>query len=58
MKCSNEISRRGNDNDDHFKGTFSIALDGFVFFGQLLKAHEIKKSLVNDVYFVCPSQER
>ena len=57
MKCSNEISCRGNDSDYHFKGIFSIVLNGFVFLGQLLKAKEIKKSLVNDVNFICPSQK-
>ena len=29
-----------------------------VFLGQPLKANEIKKSLVNIVLFVCPSQKR
>ena len=33
-------------------------LNGFVFLGQPLKANEIKKSLVNIVLFVCPSQKR
>ena len=58
MKCRNEISRQGNDIDNHFKGIFSIVLNGFVFLGQLLKANEIKKSLVNNFYFVFPSQKR
>ena len=40
------------------KDFFSIVLNGFVFLGQLLKANEIKKSLVNDAYFVHPSQKR
>ena len=48
----------GNDNDYHLKGIFSFVLNGFVFFVQLLKANEIKKSLVDDVYFVCPSQKK
>ena len=61
MKCSTEISRWGNDNDYHFKGIFSIiVLNGFVFFFflQLLRANKIKISLVNDVYFECPSQKK
>ena len=45
IKCSNEISRPGNDNDYHLKRIFSIVLNGFVFFVQLLKANEIKKSI-------------
>ena len=57
MKCSNEISCRANDNDYHFKGIFSIVLNGFVFLVQLPKANDIKKSLVNDVYSVCPSRK-
>ena len=57
MKCSNEISCRANNNDYHFKGIFSIVLNGFVFLVQLPKANDIKKSLVNDVYSVCPSRK-
>ena len=58
IKYSNEISRRGNDIDYHFKAIFSIVLNGFVFFLRLLKANEIKKSLADGVYFLCPSQKR
>ena len=32
MKCSNEISCWGNDDDNYFKGIFSIVLNGFVSF--------------------------
>ena len=56
IKCSNEISCWGYHDDYHFKGIISIVLNGFVFFVQLLKAKEIKKSLVNDVYFLCASK--
>ena len=41
IQCSNEIGRRGTGNDYHLKGIFSIVLNGFVFFVQLLKASEI-----------------
>ena len=58
MKGSNEIGRQVNDSDSHFKGIFSIVLNRFVFLLQLFRANEIKKSLVDDVYFVSPSQKK
>ena len=53
IKYSNEISRRGNDNDYHLKGIFSIVLNGFVFFVQLLKPMKLRNHwLITSILFV------
>ena len=57
MKCSNEISCQGDDNDYHFKGMFSLIFNGFVFVAELDKPNKFERSLACDVCFVCPSQK-
>ena len=57
MKCSDEISCQGNDNDFNFKGLFfPISFNGFVFLAELDKPNDIERSLACDFYFVCANQ--
>ena len=44
MKCSNELSCQGNDNDYYFKGMFFHFFNGFVFLSELDKPNEFEKS--------------
>ena len=57
MKCNNEISCKGNDNDSHFKGMFPVFHYGFDFLGELDKLNEFQESLARDVHFVCATQK-
>ena len=52
MKCSNEISFQGNDNDYHFKGMFFHFFNGSVSLAEFDEANEFERSLSCDFYFV------